>query len=514
MVIFYAGAFGYVSKLNFSNSKGCSCSDPIAVADSLSLSTAIPVHEENISSVAGQLKEGGIDVDAERIPSGLMHLAEYYLAVRALYENSDIKVVIFDRMPSIDIPHLISGVEELLIMNNDYNKKCILEGLETEYGVVSILDLELARMLHPNDGLEVPSPRSQLIRYAAINKLINEQKTRKNKESIEKQQKNHDRIKSYEDLLKKIGADKNRLEKLKKDLSNFDRKYCLFNKKDKPENLQDANVSLFDLSPKIENYWQRVLAASLKVAEHIFNTPDNQYPLLYQKTNLNKNSKKEDKNEGNSNKKEKKEWITANDIDYLILVMIYALLRFAWEKNILVLGLVKDIAAADMIKTVVPLLQSSGYLSFTRELPKFNSDKMLLQTSSVINAQSTSAPWSTFEYDTCFKTVAPLIGDKTESDNKLQDKEREDKIESVISSPDQNVNPKNTDNKINNNQNYVNVAGAFKNLISGERLFLKSYIQLWSSKTDPTVRSHVFCYDRPCYPEICQTWLWEEILWQ
>ena len=47
----------------------------------------------------------------------------------------------------------------------------------------------------------------------------------------------------------------------------------------------------------------------------------------------------------------------------------------------------------------------------------------------------------------------------------------------------------------------MNVAGAFKNLISGERLFLKSYIQLWSSKTDPTVRSHVFCYDRPCYPD-------------
>ena len=31
--------------------------------------------------------------------------------------------------------------------------------------------------------------------------------------------------------------------------------------------------------------------------------------------------------------------------------MIYALLRLAWEKNILVIGLVKDIAAAEMIKT-------------------------------------------------------------------------------------------------------------------------------------------------------------------
>jgi hypothetical protein len=33
MVIFYAGAFGYVSKLSFNNDKGCSCSEPIAVKE-------------------------------------------------------------------------------------------------------------------------------------------------------------------------------------------------------------------------------------------------------------------------------------------------------------------------------------------------------------------------------------------------------------------------------------------------------------------------------------------------
>jgi hypothetical protein len=31
-------------------------------------------------------------------------------------------------------------------------------------------------------------------------------------------------------------------------------------------------------------------------------------------------------------------------------------------------------------------------------------------------------------------------------------------------------------------------------------MFVKSYIQLWQSKNDNTVRSHVFSYDRPCYP--------------
>ena len=65
-----------------------------------------------------------------------------------------------------------------------------------------------------------------------------------------------------------------------------------------------------------------------------------------------------------------------------------------------------------MIKSVVPLLQGSGNLSFRRELPKFNSDKMLLQTASIINAGFTSAPWRTFEYDTCFKTMAPSIDNR------------------------------------------------------------------------------------------------------
>jgi hypothetical protein len=136
--------------------------------------------------------------------------------------------------------------------------------------------------------------------------------------------------------------------------------------------IQNIDTYLFQLSPNVENYWQRVLSASINVAEHIFNTPDNQYPLFYQKTVPDKDSNKEEV-KTDSNKKVKKQWITANDIDYLILVMIYALLRLAWEKNILVLGLVKDIGAADMIKSVVPLLQGSGKLSFRRELPKFNS---------------------------------------------------------------------------------------------------------------------------------------------
>lgn len=163
-------------------------------------------------------------------------------------------------------------------------------------------------------------------------------------------------------------------------------------------------------------------------------------------------------NEEDDGKKKKKNWITADDLDYLTLVMIYALLRLAWEKKVLVIGLIKDVAAAELIKSVVPILQSAGKVQLMRGFPTFNSDKMFLQTSSVINAHSTRVPWRTFEFDACFRTIALLSDVEEQGDDRTIKKNK--------------------------------VAGAFKNVISSERRFLKSYIQLWGSESDPTVRSH------------------------
>ena len=49
------------------------------------------------------------------------------------------------------------------------------------------------------------------------------------------------------------------------------------------------------------------------------------------------------------------------------------------------------------------------------------------------------------------------------------------------------------------NTHNVDVEGSYKNLISQERMFIKSYFQLWNSTNDESVRSHVFSYDRPSY---------------
>ena len=55
----------------------------------------------------------------------------------------------------------------------------------------------------------------------------------------------------------------------------------------------------------------------MKLSEHISNTPEGKHPLIY-----------ENVEDGKKNKN----WITADDLDYLTLVMIYALLRLSGKR--------------------------------------------------------------------------------------------------------------------------------------------------------------------------------------
>ena len=449
MMIFYAGAFGYIGKLHFKDSiNGCTFDDPIPIEGSLGLSTAVSIYEQDSASVAGRLTEGGLEVESERLPSALMQLSEYYMAVKTIHENPSIQIVILDRTLAGDLAHLNWSVAKAM----EEDGFCILQGKDTKYGKVTGLDLELTRMLHANEELKIPAARSHLIKYAAINKLLQRQKQEPGEDSmlVSRSQSIIDERISYKDLLTVIGGDRSRLDKLQKDISKLNKRYSFLN---------DDQACI--LKPHLSGYWERVFSAAMEVCDHIFNTPANKHPLILD----------DPENIGNTR------WVTVSDIDYLILVMIYALLHAAWEKNILVIGIIKDISSAEMMKTVIPILQSTGMAALKGKFPSLNSDKSFLQTASIVNANSMAAPWRSFEFDACFRTVVPPSIHTLDEVYPSQARE---------------------DNKA---EHEANVTGAFKNLISRERMFVKSYIQLWSSKNDPSVRSHVFSYDRPCYPK-------------
>ena len=295
MLIFYTGAFGYTGQLEFLES-GCSCGEVIEAKHTTSISTAIPLFEGDASRTIGRETENGIEVDAERLPSALMQFTEYYLAVKLLQDDADLNVVILDRTLAGDVGHLIWSVNELV-----REGRCMLEGLQTEFGVVSAFDLELARILHPNSKLGIPAPRSQFIKYSAIDFLLS---------SLGQDSDNLD----YEILLDKIGANHSRIGKLVNDVTLLNQEYSFLNKE----------IDSLAIKPEFERYWERVLSATLKVGQHIFETPVGEHPLIYEI------SKSENAN-GNKNEKIKK-WITSDDIEYMTLVMIYALLRQAWKR--------------------------------------------------------------------------------------------------------------------------------------------------------------------------------------
>jgi hypothetical protein len=418
LIVFYVGAFAYSGKVRFSP-EGVEVGVPHAEERSLSVSAAIPLSEEDAAQVFGQKRESGVEVDAERLPMALMHLAEYYLAFKAASEGAPRKILLLDRTLAGDVAHLVWSTHDFI-----RSGASVLQGMETPKGEVTPFDLELVRMLVFNPELSVPSPRSQLLRFAAVLELFGGEPL------------------TSEQLISRMGADPGWKERLETDLLKLDRQYGIF----------EAGSPAFKLKQGISEYWDRVLYAAQEVAGHMFN-PEGRHPLRV------------GKGAGQA-------WVTADDLDFLVLVFVRALTQKAWSDGILPIGFIKDTNAFELVKTAIPLLEASGLSRPSMQPPNFNSDKMLLQTNSVVNASDVPTPWHSVEIDAAFRTMAPV-----------------------------------EDGDLGKGEARVN--GAYENVIYPERVYVKTYIQLWSSASSPSVRSHVFTYDRPVYPGYDH---WDELL--
>lgn len=417
LIVFYVGAFAYSGSVTFRQG-GVEIGAPRAEDAGLSASAAIPLSEEDAAEVFGQRRESGVEVDPERLPNALMHLAEYFLALEGVTGEHKRGVVLLDRTLAGDVAHLVWSTRDFI-----RDGLCVLEGLDTPYGEVTAFDLELARMVQANTELGIPAPRSQLLKFAAVLSLFGG-------ESL-----------SLTELVARLGAGPEWAGRLNDDLLELDDRFRAF----------EQTAPSFRLRQDVARYWERVLHGALAVCEHIFN-PKEGHPLRIKK--------------GHS-----EHWITADDLDFMVLVLVRALTRKAWSEKMLPIGFVKDTNAFEFVNSVVPLLSQAKLVGTGLSFPSFNSDKMLLQTNSVVNAEATPTPWHTLEIDAAFRTIAPQ-----------------------------------PDDLLARGQARVN--GAFENVIYPERNYVKTYIQLWSSGSNPVVRSHVFTYDRPVYPKYDH---WDEV---
>jgi hypothetical protein len=417
LLVFYVGAFGYSGILRFDVDE-IIVGDPSAMSQSsAAVSAAIPLSEEDAATVFGQRTESGteVDIESERLPNAVMHLAEYYIALRAVASGDQFRVVLLDRPLAGDVAHLVWSTRDLV-----QDHLSVLEGMETPSGRVTNLDLELARLLVANPELKIPSPRSQLLKFAAIFLLF---------DGAER---------TLSQILDGLGSDQAHLRVLRDDLRELDLAYHVF------EAGADGLDGKFKLKAGVRDYRKRVASGALSVADHVFN-PKGEHPLRIK-----------------AGPHAVERWITADDLDYMVLIFVLEITRIAWSEDILPIGLTKDSAAAELVKAVVPLLRNSKIEELAHTLPNFNSDKMLLQTNSVVNAASVPTPWHTVDIDAAFRTMVP------EADDGLPRGE-------------------------------ARARGAYRNVIYPERVFVKTYMQLWSSRNDPAVRSHVFTFDRPAY---------------
>lgn len=150
-------------------------------------------------------------------------------------------------------------------------------------------------------------------------------------------------------------------------------------------------------------------------------------------------------------------WLTVLDINALNLFTLLSLLSDAVKKGVLIVGIAKDISATDFLRVLLPmLLHESGARV---DLPRLQSDKAFLTMLSALHHERLGTPWRTVEYDYC---LASMIAKPAGEGVKLR---------------------------------------AARKVVGREQVFVKSYFQLRSSSTDPALRTPVFCYDRPIYPE-------------
>jgi len=284
---------------------------------------------------------------------------------------------------------------------------------------IDVNDLTIARQHVCNENLGLPPPRADYLRYAIIDLI------RRKGAMGEKQ------------ILAEFGiSDEKRGGRVKSSLKHLVGK----------EVLSEKNA-VYSLNPKYARTWERIKKLVTSLGDRFFFA-----------------DKPETANLMKIVKDGKEHWLTTLDVAFLTLFTSHMLMEECWSRRILLIGVTKDTAARDFKRQLIPIMHNNDLLKTNvsqEEVEKLpNTDRMILQSASILNPEKITPPWSLIEYDSAFRTMVP-------------DRQKR--------------------------KGYV--SGAIKNKIGLEKTFLKTYVQLSQAKTDSMLRSNVLLVDRLVYPE-------------
>jgi hypothetical protein len=146
-------------------------------------------------------------------------------------------------------------------------------------------------------------------------------------------------------------------------------------------------------------------------------------------------------------------YLTILDVNAVALFLLEGILQRAREKGVLVVGIAKDTTATDVARSVLPYASACGSVKLSSPAPMLKNDRAFL---AILSAENPTilTPWRTMGYDSAFSTIVEI-------DHELR---------------------------------------SARKVVSREQLFVRSYFQLRTLRSDQTVRSQVFLFDRAFDP--------------
>ena len=148
------------------------------------------------------------------------------------------------------------------------------------------------------------------------------------------------------------------------------------------------------------------------------------------------------------------EYLTILDVNTVAFFLLEGVLEKAGERGCLLIGIAKDTTATDVARSVLPFASTGGFVKLSSPAPMLKNDRAFLAILSAEN-QDILTPWRTMGYDAAFSTIVDL-------DHEFR---------------------------------------SARKIVSREQLFVRSYFQLRTLRSDNTVRSQVFLFDRAFDPK-------------
>jgi len=430
LVIFFGGAYASTGTVTLlENDKPKIKYDERTLRQNAGISSVVPIYINEVPDIdqtffeveqpeeVKPLRDESIIGNAT-IANWIMTFAEYYLAYKlATDPEQNVRIILLDRSLSIERASLLYDTSKRKL----WKAKSSIMGYEIDGEPIDTNDLTIARQYICNQALGLPPPRGDYFQYSIIHLLRRRGVLTEKQILTEFEITDEDRAKRVKRYLKRLVRD---------------------------DVLSEKNET-YTLNAKYATTWERIKKLVTSLGDRFFFTRKHETKTANVMKIL---------------KGGKEHWLTTLDIAFLTLFTLHMLMEECWKKRILLVGMTKDTAARDFKRQLIPIMQNEGLLKRAISQEEFeklpNTDRMILQSVSILNSEKIIPPWSLIEYDSSFRTM-------------VLDKQ--------------------------NRRGYV--SGAIKNRIGLEKTFLKTYVQLSQAKTNPMLRSNVLLTDRLVYPE-------------